>query len=258
MSDQSTDRWFLSRPGISPWTARVYCFPHAGGNARSFLRWQDGLEDEAELVAVRTPGRGERANEPMPSFDQIIDGAAEAIAREAELSSRPVYLLGHSLGALMAFEVARRLRSCSSLRHLVASGLMAPSHLPSPRVLRLATLEGKEFVEALGFFGGMPPELIADEEVHDLVLPGLIVDFRLAASYRYMPAPPLGIDITLINGRDDPHVGANGLAAWRDECRNQPASHLMDGGHFYFEGRPTAITDILLEVIRADQHVELL
>lgn len=253
----STD-WFMSRGAESPSAARVFCFPHAGGNPRTFLDWQPGLGADAELVAVCMPGRGHRVTERVSAIDELFDGAARAICAATEDDDRPTYLFGHSLGGLVAFEVARRIGDLPALRHLVASGLSAPSLLPSQRVVELARLGGKAFAEALGFFGGLPPEIIADEELHDLLLPGLIADFRLAAGYRYQPAPPLAVDVSLINGRDDPHVGLAQLRPWLPECRNTPTYHWADGGHFYFEKQPSAVIDLLRTLVRADHHVELI
>lgn len=250
--------WFVSAGGHSPWSARVFCLPHAGGNARSFLRWQPRFGDEAELIAVCPPGRGHDPGEAVPDIDELVAASAAAIGTAIEGDSRPAYVFGHSLGALVGFEVARRLGEVDQFRHFVASGLMAPSVLPSRRVLEIAQLDGKAFVEALGFFGGLPPELIADEEVYDLLLPGLVADFRMAAGYRYRPGPRLAVNVSLINGRSDPHVEPEGVELWRDECRNEPAFHWTEGGHFYFEEDPSRLTDLLLAIIRADQHVELI
>jgi surfactin synthase thioesterase subunit len=144
------------------------------------------------------------------------------------------------------------------VRHLVASGISAPSILPSPRVMELSKLEGRAFAEALAFFGGLPPELVHDEELHELLLPSLIGDFRMAAGYTYRAGEPLSVDITLVNGLQDPHVGERQLAAWRDECRAAPAYRWCEGDHFYFEDHPEFVVQVLLDVIRSDQHVELI
>lgn len=250
--------WFATLDQGLPAGARIFCFPHAGGNARTFLTWQSRLDGNAELVAVCPPGKAHRASEPRPTFDELVEGAAEAIAASAGEDDRPIYLFGHSLGALVAFEVARKLRGLPSLRHLVASGLMAPSLLPSKRVLELAELEGREFAEALSFFGGLPPELLAEDDVLELLLPGLIADFRMAASYKYHPAAPLMVDVSLVNGREDPHVGEDGVLPWRAECSRPPALHWAEGGHFYFEDDPSVLVRVLLEVVQADQHFELI
>ena len=238
--------------------ARILCFAHAGGNATSFLRWQSRLAGQAELVAVCPPGRGHRAREPRTDLAGYLAGASEAIAESLLTDSRPVYLFGHSLGALIAFEVARRLADQPALRHLVLSGIGAPAMLPSPRVLELAGLHDHAFAEALVFFGGLPPEVLAEPELREFLLPGVQADFQLAAEYRYRPGDRLAIDASLINGRGDPHVGPEQLAGWRDEFVNSPACYWADGGHFYFEQQPAAITDLLLELVRADQHVELI
>jgi surfactin synthase thioesterase subunit len=249
--------WFVTEP-VPAAPARVFCFPHAGGTLRTFLGWQAGLGTDAEILAVCRPGREHRAQEPAPTIEEYVDGATTAVRAAAEADPRPIYLFGHSLGALVAFEVARRLGGLPGLRHLIASGCSAPSLLPSRRVLEIAGLTGKAFAEAIGFFGGLPPEVIADEELQEVLLPGLIADFRMAVGYRYRPADPLTVDISLINGRDDPHVGPAQLEPWRNEVRRAPAYHWADGGHFYFEEHPEAVIDLLRTLVRADQHVELI
>lgn len=256
--------WFLSGGADSSRVPRIFCFPYAGGNPRAFLDWQPSMGDDAEIVAVCMPGRGHRiAEQPPSSIADLADGAAAAISTCAD---RPIYLFGHSLGALVAFEVARRLGHLPSFRHLVASGCAAPAVLPSQRVVRAAQLEGRAFAEAVDFFGGLRPEIIADEEVRDLLLPGLQADFRLVAGYRYHVAGPLAVDVSLINGRDDPHVGITALRRWRQECRRAPDCHWVDGGHFHFEPHPHAVLDLLRSLVLGDtssaadveQHVELI
>jgi surfactin synthase thioesterase subunit len=257
MSD--TADWFVTRDGqAAPDSPRIFCFPHAGGSPRAFLDWQDGLAGEAEIVAVCRPGREHRAAEPAPTIGELIEGATAAIAATTRQDSRPYYLLGHSLGALVAFEVCRRLTGPAAPLHFVASGCSAPSLLPSRRVKQIAELTGAEFAEAIGFFGGLAPEVIADPELRDLLLPGLIADFRMAVGYRYQPGSPLAVPATLVVGRDDPHVGPEQIAPWDQEFSWPPSRHLVDGGHFYFDPDPGTVTGILSSLVRADQHVELI
>jgi surfactin synthase thioesterase subunit len=250
--------WFVSRGGAAPWSARIFCFPHAGGSPRAFLDWQAGLGEDAEILAVCRPGREHRAAEPAPTIEEFVDGAAAAITAVTEADGRAFYLFGHSLGALVAFEVCRRLSGLATLRHFVASGCSAPSLLPSQRVKDIAKLTGQDFAEAIGFFGGLPPEVIADADVRDLLLPGLIADFRLAVGYRYQPGPRLGVPAALVVGRDDPHVKTAQIEPWDKEFSWPPDRHWVEGGHFYFEQRPAAAVDILRSLVQADQHVELI
>jgi surfactin synthase thioesterase subunit len=255
----SGDGWFLTRGGPGgPGAPRVFCFPHAGGSPRAFLDWQAGLGDNAEIVAVCRPGREHRAAEPAPSMGELIDGAAAAITAVTARDGRPGYLFGHSLGALIAFEVCRRITGPAAPRHFIASGCAAPSLLPSRRVRQIATLTGAEFAEALAFFGGLAPEVIADPELRDLLLPGLIAEFRMAVGYEYRAGPRLTVPVTLVVGRDDPHVGEAQVAPWDQELAWRADRHWLDGGHFYFERDPGPVTAIIRSVVLADQHVELI
>ncbi|MCP3767420.1 thioesterase II family protein [Streptomyces sp. MAR25Y5] len=256
--------WFLRDETAPEPAARVYCFPHAGGNPRSFLGWQQAMGNGAEVVAVCPPGRGPRYQEsPLTTVAELADGAAAAIAGAAD---RPFVLFGHSFGAVLAFEVARRVGGLPDFRHLVASGCSAPALLPTRRVVETARLEGRAFTEAVGFFGGLPPEVVADEALQELLLPHLRSDFRLVAGYAYRPAPPLTVPVTLVNGTDDPHVKEAGLDLWARECSGEPARRWVEGGHFYFDGRPGAVTDVLRAVIRSEdgaksvggKHVEVI
>jgi surfactin synthase thioesterase subunit len=250
--------WFVGRGGAPAWSARIFCFPHAGGSPRAFLDWQAGLGEDAEILAVCRPGREHRAAEPAPTIGEFIDGAAAAIAAVTQADGRPCYLFGHSLGALVAFEVCRRLPAAVAPRHLVASGCSAPSLLPSQRVRDIARLTGRPFAEAIGFFGGLPAEVVADEEMRDLLLPALIADFRMAVGYEYRPGPRLRVPATLVVGRDDPHVKAAQIGPWSAEFTRPPDCRWVDGGHFYFEPRPGSVLDLLRSLVVADQYVELI
>lgn len=264
--------WFLSAADAPSWSPRIFCFPHAGGSPRAFVDWQKDLGDDAEIVAICRPGKEHRAAEPAPTITELVEGAAAAIAAVTRADGRPYSLFGHSLGALIAFEVCHRLVGAAAgpgpaamtdivpapPRHLIASGCSAPSLLPSQRVQDIARLTGQEFAEAVGFFGGLPAEVIADEDLRDLLLPGVIADFRMAVGYRYQARPPLAVAATVVVGNDDPHVRAAQADPWTGEFTWPPEVHWVPGGHFYFEPDPAAITGILRSLVQADQHVELI
>lgn len=253
------ENWFVTRGSlVKPGAPRIFCFPHAGGSPRAFLDWQAGLGDDAEIVAVCRPGREHRAAEPAPAIGELIDGAAAAITAITVQDGRSCYLFGHSLGALVAFEVCRRLTGPATPEHLIASGCSAPSLLPSQRVKQIATLTGAEFAEALAFFGGLASEVVADPEVRDLLLPGLIADFRMAVGYAYQAGPRLTVPVTLVVGREDPHVGKAQITPWDRELTWPADRRWLDGGHFYFEPDPGPVIGIIRSLVLADQHVELI
>ena len=246
--------WLQSASSAGHPPARVVCFAHAGGNARNFVAWQPELLGDAELIAVQPPHPPD-ARLPLADY---ISGAATAVAGLAEADQRPIYLFGHSLGALVAFEVSRRLRHVPVLAQLVVSALAAPVLLPSARVQQLARLDGPEFATELAFFGGMPPEVLAEPELQEVLLPGVRADFVLAAEYRYRADSPLSIPVNVITGVDDPHIGPAQVEPWRDECEAGLTTRWVPGGHFYFQDNPALITDLLRDLVRSDQHVELI
>jgi surfactin synthase thioesterase subunit len=222
------------------------------------------MGDSADILAVCVPGRGRRgAERPPASIAELADRAALAVAAVAD---RPTYLFGHSLGAVVAFEVARRLRDSAALHHLVASGCAAPSLLPTDYLRWAAQLDGRAFAEAMVRYEGMSPEIVEEPELQELLLADLRADCRIIAEYRYQPATPLGLRLSLINGRDDWRVRNDMLAPWRTEVTTAPDYHWRDGGHFYFADRPAAVLDLLREVIEAGagapvtsgEHVEVI
>lgn len=253
-----TSTWFIGGGDFDPQAPRIFCFPHAGGSPRTFADWQPEFGVRAEILGVCRPGKEHRGSEPQPTVFEFIDGAADAIAELAGADERPFYLFGHSLGAVVAFEVCRKMAGQARLQHLIASGCSAPRLLPSERVQHIAKLEGAEFAEAVGFFGGLPAEVLADADLRELLLPGVIADFRLAAGYRYRPGQRLGVPAVVIVGRDDPHVRAAQIAPWAEEFTWPPDVHVVDGGHFYFDPQPTAVIGILHSLVEADQHIELI
>jgi surfactin synthase thioesterase subunit len=257
-------RWFEPADGHRSPVPAIFCFPHAGADASGYLAWQDPIGDDARLVAVRLPGRGPRADEPAPrDLAGLADAAAAAVV---EYADSPIVLFGHSFGALLAFEVARRLDAAGRPAHLVASGCAAPSVLPNDYLVWAGGLDRRAFAQAAGAFGSVPPEILTDEDLQDLLLPDLQADVRLMAGYRYRPAPALTAGVSLVNGRADHYVEPAALEPWRRECRSAPSYHWADGGHFYFQREPAVVVDVLRSVARdstglgspADEHVEVI
>ena len=263
-SYQVGSRWFLSSGGDQRSPARIVCFPHGGGDPRTYLDWQPLLGGAADILAVCVPGRGARGDDrAAASIAELADRAAAAVAPVAD---RPTCLFGHSLGGLVAFEVARRLRDVPAVGHLVASGCAAPSLLPTEYLRWAARLDTRAFAEAMATFEGMSPEIVEDQELQEMLLPDLREDCRLIAAYRYQPAAPLAVRLSLVNGREDWRVDNGMLEPWRSEVTTAPEYHWRPGGHFYFADRPAAVVDVLRAVVHAgwgepasaDEHVELI
>jgi len=237
----------MNQPAKTPWVAqhhrrdprasvRLFCFPYAGGSASVFASWKSLLPPEVELCPVQYPGRNDRISEPhMTDVCEMADVAAKAIGPYLDMSFA---LFGHSLGALVAYEVAQALRRTGGARpkHLIVSAHRAP-HIPLRREPTWQ-LDGASFKSRLQELNGTPKEVFDHEELLALVLPLLRADFRLAETYTHPGnREPLDCPITLFGGRDDADVNEAELSAWRETTRGPFEMKMMEGDHFFINSQ---------------------
>lgn len=224
------DRWIGFRQPQPNARARLFCFPHAGGAAQLFRTWQDDLPEEVEVCAIQPPGRWTRLREPpIARVIDLVDAAAPALR---PLMDMPFLLFGHSLGAVVAFELARRLPREPSLVGLLVSSRRAPQ-LPIP-YRPIHHLPDTEFVrEMCQQYGGIPEEVLETPELLELLLPALRADMEAFETYSYSPAPPLECPIRCYGGLDDRVVSANDLEQWAEQTVVSCSVRMFPGGHFF-------------------------
>lgn len=210
---------------------RLFCLPYAGGSGVVYRAWQDSLGPEVEVFPAEPPGRGARMREPpfkrMESFVEAFDAAIEPLA------DGPFAFYGHSLGALAAFETARRRRR---------GGRRGPSALfvgayRAPQLPRTSPptydLPDAELIEELRRLNGTPPEVLEHAELMQLVLPLLRADFEVEQRYRYTDEPPLSCPVFAFGGVEDFEVGREQLEAWREQAAGEFALNMLPGDHFF-------------------------
>ena len=234
---------------------RLFCFPYSGGNAVSFASWQRELDPAIEVCAVQLPGRGARFREkPCTSFAALVEALADVIRQQDEDEDRlPFVFFGHSLGSLVAFELARHCRrhGLPMPAHLFASGCNSPPFKSKNRARRLHELPDDELIDALRDFNGTPQEILENRELMGLVLPAIRGDFALGADYHYQPEAPLDIPITVLTGREDKHVQADGLEGWKHETTRECRLHCFDGDHFFIGAERDAVLECLSAEMRS-------
>lgn len=222
------------RPGVA---LRLVCFPHAGAGAAPFMRWLPQMPEHVALCPIRAPGRELVWREPLlRDVPSLADGAFAALAT---LPPKPTVLLGHSLGAAVAFEVARRMEAAGSPPELLIVSAKPPVHLPSRKPL-LSGLPDARFVDAVDeTYGGIPPEVRAEPELLAMVLPILRADLSASESYRPVPEPRLRCPIRVCYGVDDRAVDPAQLPAWGELTQGALDIESFAGGHFYlFDSEP--------------------
>jgi medium-chain acyl-[acyl-carrier-protein] hydrolase len=226
--------WFtVPRPAPAA-RLRLVCFPYAGGGASAYWRWAAALPAGIELAAVTLPGREARFDEPPhESLAVLLPELLDALGPY----QRPVAFFGHSMGALIAFELCRALArdGLPAPRALVVSGRRAP-HLPAPAGSS-DDLSDPALCAQLRAYGGTSDEVFAEPALLELVLPTFRADLVLAAGYRYRPAPPLETPIIAYGGVEDAETSAAEIAGWAEHTSAGFDSRFFPGGHsFPFEG----------------------
>lgn len=240
----STDQWLLCRVPRPAALIRLYCFPHSGGSPGEYLRWADDLPG-IEVHGVQLPGRGSRLGEkPYTDMRELVAALA------AELPVRAPYaFFGHSLGALVAYELARTLRERGGgPGHLIVSAYQAP-HLPRQRP-PLHALPDAELLEAvLTDNADLPAELRDDPDFVEGVLTAYRADLTVVETYRPTSGPPLPIPITVLGGIDD-DGGVGLLADWRTHTTARFVLHLLPGGHFYLRQERASVLRLIDQTLR--------
>ncbi len=222
---------------------RLFCFSYAGGGASVFRQWQATLPDQIEVCPVQLPGRENRISEPLiTNLDELVDIASVELASYFD---SPFAFYGHSIGARIAFELARNVHRKLGVRPccLIVSGSRAP-HIPEPNPLH--HLPDNEFMNELRRFSGTPEAVLQSKELMEMFLPILRADFSVDETYVYSEALPLDCPIFVFGGTDDAEAKIEELKAWADHTSNAFSLEMISGGHFFLQTE----RNLLLQSIR--------
>jgi surfactin synthase thioesterase subunit len=228
---------------------RLFCLPFAGGGTIAFRAFPRALPDDVEVCAVCPPGREDRRLErPYDRIEPLVAALAGAIRPWLD---RPFLLYGHSMGALVGFELARTLRAAGTApSRLVISARGAPD-LPQ-RAPRLSTLPDGEFVTALvQRYNGIPKVVLDEPELLALFLPLLRADLAVLETYVHRPGTPLEHPISVIGGTRDPMISAADLAAWRPHTSAAFRHEMIAGDHFFIQQSQDRFLGLLNEELSA-------
>ena len=223
---------------------RLFCFPYAGGGATAYRPWVRLAPAGVQIRAVELPGRETRMFDvPFRSMSALIPALVDELQTQLE---PPFALFGHSMGALIAFELARALRRAHKPQpaRLFLSAHRAP-HLPNRRP-PIHDLRGDAFWSALRRLGGTPEEVLAHRDLMELVEPTLRADFELCERYQLANEEPLDIPLTLFGGTEDPSVSEEELLAWQQHTRADVRVKMFPGQHLFLQH---SHADVLREVL---------
>lgn len=232
MSSIAPFKWFVHDQNTKPENVRLFVFPHGGGSPSQYREWQTFLGDDCKVYIASLPGRGARfLEDPIADMPILVASLSEAIL---PLLGQYNVFFGHSLGSVVAYELAKVLESdhAKKLQKLIVSAKNAP-HVAQNTPL-LHELPDAEFIESLRQYGGTPDEILSNSELMELQLPMLRADFALSESHFFHKITKLNCPITVFSGDEDRFTTQEGLRQW--EQYSTPAFNREEfgGGHFYF------------------------
>ena len=229
---------------------RLFCFPFAGSTAAVFRSWPQYLPSEIELYAVQYPGRGSRLAEPLG--EDIVEVMNEIYQDLQPFLNKPFAFFGHSMGALVSYEFARRLQREQQPGpfQLFVSGCSAPHvrmfdeityNLPEP-----------EFLAELRRLQGTPEEVLDNAELMQLMMPIIRADFKASQTYKYVPGPPLECPVRAFGGLKDEMVPREDVEAWSEHTHGSFRAQMLPGDHFFLNTSQSLLTRIIAQELMMD------
>lgn len=222
---------FLFQQEINSQKLNLFCFHHAGGTASLFYDWSNTISSLIQLICIQLPGRETRYKEQFSkNFNTILD---ELMYEKKLFTGKPFALFGYSLGAIIAFEFARKLQTNNIFpMYLIVAGCSAPKFLKNKE--KIAHLSDKDFIDKLNqTYGGFDDEILSCQELLELLLPRIRADISLYESYLYSNGPTLECPIFVLYGNDDPSTKYDELLAWKEETQKTTQLYKFDGNHFF-------------------------
>ncbi len=232
-------RRFHPAPSGAP---RLVCFPHAGGSASFFFPLSKALSPSVEVLAVQYPGRQDRRAEGC--IDTIADLADQISGALREWTDHPIFLFGHSMGAIIAFEAARRLEQAGgpAPTGLFASGRRAPSRY---RVENVHQHDDDGIVRELQLLSGTDSRLLGDGELLRMILPAVRGDYKAIETYRCDDRATVDCPVTVLTGDVDPRTTIQEACAWREHTTGTFDLRVFSGGHFFLTAHQAEIIKMI-------------
>ncbi|WP_030793064.1 thioesterase II family protein [Streptomyces sp. NRRL S-920] len=222
--------WLIRFRSAPQARTRLVCLPHAGGSASFYFPMTRTVAPDTDVLAVQYPGRQDRRSEPcLTDLGQLADEVASALEPWLDL---PTVLFGHSMGATLAFEVARRLERNPEFtpRRIIASGRRAPS---THRDESVHKRDDDGIIAEMRLLSGTDPRILADEEFLRMAMPAIRGDYTAIETYRVEPGAKVRAPITVLTGDTDVRTSAEEAAAWRQHTTGDFELHTFAGGHFF-------------------------
>ncbi len=242
-------QWFPTAKPSSSATMRLFCFPYAGGSIAVFRNWARYLSGPIEICPLQLPGRGARFLEP--SFQDITSLVSAISKAIIPFLDKPFAFFGHSLGGLIAYELAHQVNAEYSKQpvHLTVSACPGPCEITNHRSLH--GLSDQELIAELRAFKGTPAGLLENKELMALALPALRADFSLFDSFSYTERKPLKCSLTVLGGLQDRVISAGKMESWYRVTTGKFSFYQFQGDHFFLHSEEASVLKLIQQKLLA-------
>jgi surfactin synthase thioesterase subunit len=221
----------------------VICLPYAGGNKYSYRAYAEAAPAFLKFITLEYPGRGSRVKEALSiNIEYLLD---DLYNQCIPYMGTDYVFYGHSMGGLLSYLLTRKIidKNDKAPKHLFITGTVGPS--AARRLEKKRSLLGKEeFLQEIKNFGGMPDEILQNDELLDFFEPILRADFTVSESYRHKPVSPFDIPLTVITGSEE-DMEIEEIRTWQQEAKNPVDFKVLSGGHFFINQHVESIVYII-------------
>jgi medium-chain acyl-[acyl-carrier-protein] hydrolase len=240
------DPWFYSPRRRFNSACRLFCFPFAGGGSGTFSDWHAYLPESVEIVCVQLPGRGSRFREtPFKNIGPLLAELSVHVPNPMEV---PCAFFGHSIGALLAYELAgsllKRVKPIPSV--LFVSGMSAPQL--GQKGIATMRMPDREFIEYVKRMNGIPEEVLGNEDLLEVLLPSMRADFELTESYEYS-GTQLECPLVVFSGSDDLEAPPGTVERWAEITTGEFHRHTMPGDHFFLNSAKESLLALVAKYL---------
>ncbi|AGX42685.1 thioesterase II family protein [Clostridium saccharobutylicum] len=244
---QHTKQLIKGTAGIKANGKILVCFPFAGGGASTYNGWKRSLDEVANVYSVQLPGREDRImEEPYKDMRKLVEDITEELCL---CSNNAIYLFGHSMGAKIAYEVARSMEASGRMvKMLIVSGSRVPHILESNPIYNLPD---EQFAKAIVRFDGIPKEILDNKELLKFFLPMLKADFTMDEKYHTTEVVKLSCPITAFGGISDKEADEEAMNKWQEYTKSHFKIFMFEGKHFFIRDKEAEILNIILHQIKS-------
>ncbi|WP_075883939.1 thioesterase II family protein [Candidatus Protochlamydia sp. W-9] len=239
--------WILSEANIKKFKYQLFCFPYAGANSSIFQNWKHLFFPEVAVHPIEMPGKGRRFSEsPYTSIEPLITDLENWFLKEVQTDYA---IFGHSLGALISFELAKRLQiSKNPPKLLIVSGCPSPNHCIAKRKKNgPRKLSDSELVNILNEFKQTPDKILENQEFLKIFLPIFRADISIFDNYYPISEILLKCHLLVLGGNNDEEVPLDTLEGWKENTENKFGTMIFEGGHFFLHSHEQLIVKVINE-----------